>query len=150
MSEPRPGTQDGAHESRQVEKEPQSEINWIAAEESPEFKELVAARRRFVWPATIFFFAAYFGFILLSGYAGGFMGASIYRGLTVGYVAMLGLFVMVWAMVFLYLRQADNVFDPLARRAAAKALEAGKRSTLPDRAGPDRNGASYPNERSNQ
>jgi len=39
-------------------------IDWVAAEQSPEFKELIAKKRRFVLPATIFFLAWYFGFIL--------------------------------------------------------------------------------------
>lgn len=123
-----------------------AEVDWIAAEESPEFKELVAARRRFVLPGTVFFFAAYFGFVLLSGYAGGFMGASVYRGLTVGYVFMLGLFAMVWVMVYLYLKKADNVFDPLARRAAARAVQTGGPPTRS--VSTDGTGSSDPEERS--
>jgi uncharacterized membrane protein (DUF485 family) len=31
------------------------DIDWQAAERSPEFRELVSRRRRFVIPATIFF-----------------------------------------------------------------------------------------------
>ena len=62
-------------------------IDWVAAERSPEFKELIAKRRRFVLPATIFFLTWYFGFVILAGYAPDFMGESIYEGLTVGYAA---------------------------------------------------------------
>jgi uncharacterized membrane protein (DUF485 family) len=100
-------------------------IDWIAAERSPEFRELVSRRRRFVVPATVFFLTWYIGFILLAGYAEDFMGESIYEGLTVGYVLALTQFVMVWVLGWLYLRQADRVFDPLAERAAKVALEAG-------------------------
>jgi Protein of unknown function, DUF485 len=37
-----------------------SEIDWTAAERSPEFRELVRRRKGFVVPATIFFLAWYF------------------------------------------------------------------------------------------
>jgi uncharacterized membrane protein (DUF485 family) len=102
------------------------EIDWIAAERSPEFRELIARRRRFVLPATIFFLVWYFGFIILAGYAEDFMGESVYEGLTVGYLFALSQFLMVWGLTWLYLRKADRDFDPLARRAAERAIEAGR------------------------
>ena len=98
-------------------------IDWHAAEQSPEFRELVARRRSFVLPATIFFLLWYFGFIFLAGYAEDFMGESVYEGLTVGYLLALTQFVMTWVLGALYLRRADRVFDPLAERAAAKARQ---------------------------
>ena len=101
-------------------------IDWIAAERSPEFRNLIRRRRAFVLPATIFFLAWYFGFIILAGYAEDFMGKSIYEGFTVGYLLALTQFVMVWVLGWLYLRVSDRVFDPLARRAAERAVEAGR------------------------
>lgn len=107
-----------------VEQNP--EIDWEAAERSPEFRALIAKRRSFVLPATIFFLAWYFGFIILAGYAEDFMGESIYQGLTVGYGLALTQFIMVWVLGAVYLRKADRDFDPLARKAAARALEVGR------------------------
>ena len=101
------------------------EIDWIAAERSEEFRELVKRRRRFVIPATVFFLAWYFGFIVLAGYAPDFMGESVYEGLTIGYVLALTQFVMVWGLGWLYLRKADREFDPLAEKAARVATDAG-------------------------
>jgi uncharacterized membrane protein (DUF485 family) len=98
-------------------------IDWERAERSPEFRELIAARRRFVVPATIFFLAWYLGFILLAGYAEDFMAESVYQGLTVGYCLALTQFVMVFVLGLWYLKKADKDFDPLAERAAARALE---------------------------
>jgi uncharacterized membrane protein (DUF485 family) len=101
------------------------EIDWKAAAESPEFRELVQKRRSFVIPCLAFVFVWYFGFIALAGYAPEFMGESIYEGFTVGYLLALSQFVMTWVLGWLYLRKADSTFDPLARRAAERALEAG-------------------------
>jgi uncharacterized membrane protein (DUF485 family) len=97
------------------------DIDWRAIESSPEFRELVRRRRRFVVPATVFFLAWYFGFVFLAGYAPGFMGESVYQGLTVGYCLALSQFLMVWGLTWAYLRQADRVFDPLAERVRALA-----------------------------
>jgi uncharacterized membrane protein (DUF485 family) len=96
--------------------------DWEAIERSPEFRELVSRRRRFVVPATIFFLVWYLGFILLAGYAPDFMGESIYQGFTVGYALALTQFVMVWALAAWYLRKADRVFDPL-EEAAVRRVE---------------------------
>ena len=99
-------------------------IDWKTAQRSPEFQELVKARRRFVVPATIFFLAWYFGFIILAGYAEDFMGREfITDGVTVGYALAFSQFVMTWLVVWLYLRRADSTFDPLAERARNRALE---------------------------
>jgi uncharacterized membrane protein (DUF485 family) len=99
-------------------------IDWHAAAESPEFKELLAKRRSFVLPATIFYLTWFTGFILLCGYAPDFMGQEFLTdGLTVGYVLALTQFVMTWGLCWLYLRVSDRVFDPLAERAAKRALE---------------------------
>ena len=92
--------------------------NWEAVERSPEFRELVGKKKSFVLPATIFFLVWYFGFIILAGYAEDFMGREfITDGLTVGYVLALSQFVMTWVLGWMYLRRADNTFDPLAARA---------------------------------
>jgi uncharacterized membrane protein (DUF485 family) len=103
------------------------EIDWVAAERSPEFRELMTKRRRFVVPCIVFFMVWYFGFVILAGYAPDFMGGSIYEGFTVGYLLALTQFVMVWVLGYLYLRKSERVFDPLARKAAERAFETGRK-----------------------
>ena len=111
------------------------EVDWVAAERSPEFRELVTKRRAFVLPATLFFLAWFFGFIMLTAYAEDFMAESVYQGLTVGYCFALSQFVMVWVLTALYLRFADRELDRLARRAAQRALEAGRAGARPAASG---------------
>ena len=93
--------------------------DWEAIEHSEEFQELVRRKRRYVIPRVIFFLVWYLAFILLAGYAEGFMGERIYEGLTVGYVLALSQFVMVWWLAASYVRKADRDFDPLQERAVA-------------------------------
>jgi uncharacterized membrane protein (DUF485 family) len=88
-------------------------VEWERIERLPEFRELVARRRRFVLPATAFFLVWYFGFIILAGYAEDFMGTSIYEGFTVGYALALTQFVMVAVLGLSYLRYAERELDPL-------------------------------------
>jgi uncharacterized membrane protein (DUF485 family) len=111
------------------------EINWAAIEGSSEFRELVRKKRSFVVPATIFFLAWYFGFIILAGYAPDFMGREFLTdGLTVGYVLALSQFVMTWGLGAWYLRKADREFDPLAEKAAAVASrQSAERTPIPER-----------------
>src|SRR5215207_6649332 len=130
MADPTPDYAENAPR-RRFEREDQS-IDWIAAERSPEFRELIARKRRFVVPATIFFLGWYLGFIALAGYAPDFMGESVYEGFTVGYALALTQFVMTWVLGWLYLRRSDRVFDPLARRAAERALHRAQRGPSAD------------------
>ena len=103
------------------------EIDWLAAENSPEFQELVKKRRSWVLPATIFFLVWYFGFIILAGYAPEFMGREFLTdGFTVGYALAFTQFIMVWVLAAAYVRRADKVFEPLGKKAAQKALAASR------------------------
>ena len=100
------------------------DIDWEAVERSPEFRELTKRKRSFVVPATAFFMAWYFGFVILCGYAPDFMGREfITDGLTVGYAFALSQFLMTWVLGWMYLRRANNEFDPLAAKARERALE---------------------------
>src|SRR5215213_658449 len=100
------------------------DIDWEAAERSPEFRELVQKRRSFVIPALAFVFIWYFGFIALAGYAPDFMGESIYEGFTVGYAVALSQFVMTWVLGWLYLRKADRLAKLAADKAQSEARAA--------------------------
>ena len=133
MADPTPDYAENVPRRRFEREEPQ--IDWVAAERSPEFRELLAKRRRFVVPATAFFLTWYLGFIALAGYAPDFMGESLYEGFTVGYALALSQFVMTWVLGWLYVRKADREFDPLAERAAATAVEAGRADTTTSEGG---------------
>jgi uncharacterized membrane protein (DUF485 family) len=98
-------------------------VDWRQIEQLPEFRELVARRRRFVVPATVFFLCWYFGFVVLAGYAETFMGSSIYEGFTVGYLLALTQFLMVAVLGVWYLRYSARHLDPLRDRVAERARE---------------------------
>jgi len=122
MAEPLTPRTDEADRSTAAARE-EPKIDWAAIEQEPEFQELVRTRRSFVIPATIFFVSWYMGFIVLTALAPDFMGERVYEGLTVGYVLALTQFVMVLVLGIMYLRKAENEFDPLAEKAIARYVE---------------------------
>ena len=106
-----------------------ADVDWQAIERSPEFRELIRRKKAFVLPATLFYLAWYFGFIVLAGYAPDFMGREfITDGLTVGYALAFSQFIMTWVLGWMYLRRADRTFDPLAARAREAAEAVGSSS----------------------
>jgi uncharacterized membrane protein (DUF485 family) len=111
-----------------------TEYDYQALERSPEFRELIRRKRRFVLPATIGFLAWYTTFILLSGYAADFMGSELLvDGITVGYGLALSQFLMVWVLAWLYLRKANREFDPLEEHVRRLAEGGGGRGPGVDR-----------------
>src|ERR1700716_2362116 len=96
-------------------------VHWEGLEETPEFKELVRARWRFVAPATVFFLAYYFALPLSNGLAPGFMRTEVIGHINLAYFFALSQFVMAWVLAFFYIRQATRVFDPLAEKVRQRA-----------------------------
>lgn len=88
---------------------------WEALAEEPEFRALVAARRRFVAPATMFFIAFYLALPLSVGFAPAVMSRAVLGPLTLAYCFALAQFVMAWILLALYLRRA-RAFDLAAAR----------------------------------
>jgi len=105
----------------------QAPIDWERAARTPELRELVERRRRFVVSAAGVALVWTFGFVLLASYAQDFMATVIVDGLTVAYVLGLSVFAMTWTLIWLYLRISRNELDPLERRA----IDAARRTAQP-------------------
>lgn len=79
-------------------------------ETSPDFKELVADKRRFIIPATIFFVVYYFALPILVGYFPGLMDTNVIGNINIAYLFALSQFFMAWILMYLYIRRA-RVWD---------------------------------------
>jgi uncharacterized membrane protein (DUF485 family) len=105
--------------SKLNEKEPSAETiqsaDWDRVAAMDEFKKLVAAKRRFIAPAVIFFVLYYFTLPVLVGYAPGLMGKRVLGVLNVAYLFALSQFFMAWILAALYVRAAGR-FDEMARK----------------------------------
>jgi uncharacterized membrane protein (DUF485 family) len=88
--------------------------DWDRIAALAEFKQLLAAKARFIVPATVFFIAYYFALPLLVGYAPQWMAKKIFGVVNVAYLFALSQFFMAWLLAVLYVRAAAR-FDAMAR-----------------------------------
>jgi uncharacterized membrane protein (DUF485 family) len=97
--------------------------DWQAIERSPEFRELVQRRNRFLIGATVVWVAVFTTYLLMAALAPETMGERV-LGVTFGFLFSLVQVFMTWLVTWLYLRKADRVFEPLEQKAARAAAEA--------------------------
>lgn len=97
-----------------------SDDEWRAIERRPEFRELVAAKRAFLIPATLFFLAYYFALPVLVGYFPRLMERAVVGRVNLAYLFALSQFFVAWALMWLYVRRARR-FDRMAEKVVAAA-----------------------------
>ena len=98
----------------------EAEYDWRAIEASPEFRELVASKRRFIFPAGIFSLAYFLTYLMLAAFATDLM-ASRVGGVSVAWLLAVSAVLVTWVVTWLYLRKSDREWDPLQARAAELA-----------------------------
>ncbi|GAQ53378.1 MULTISPECIES: DUF485 domain-containing protein [Streptomyces] len=85
-----------------------------AVQESAEFGELRRSYRSFAFPLTVGFIAWYLLYVLLSNYAGDFMGTTVVGNINVALVLGLAQFLTTFLIAWWYARTAAAKFDPKA------------------------------------
>jgi uncharacterized membrane protein (DUF485 family) len=88
--------------------------DWEHIAHSDAFKDLMAAKARFIVPATLFFVAYYFALPVLVGYAPKFMSTPVVGVVNLAYLFALSQFFVAWIIAWLYTRAA-NRFDEMGR-----------------------------------
>lgn len=88
---------------------------WEALAAEPEFRALLAARRRFIVPATVFFIAYYLALPISVGLAPQLMSRALLGPLTIAYCFALSQFVVAFIVVGLFLWRSRR-FDLAAAR----------------------------------
>ncbi len=96
-----------------------SRADWERVAAMGEFKALMAAKLKFIVPATIFFLVYYFALPLLVGYAPHLMETKVFGVVNVAYVFALSQFLMAWILAAMYLRAAGR-FDEMAKAVVDK------------------------------
>ena len=96
-------------------------FDWLAIERSPEFKELVATRRKIITPLTVVWLVVSLGYLILAAFVPGVMGWQVTDGLPFAWLAAMTQVILTWAVTWSYLRRADRVIEPLEKRAAEVA-----------------------------
>ncbi|MGW1022762.1 DUF485 domain-containing protein [Streptomyces sp. NPDC002577] len=98
--------------------------DFIEVQESAEFGELRRSYRSFAFPLTIAFIAWYLVYVLLSNYAGGFMGTKLFGNINVALVLGLAQFLTTFLIAWWYARHAAAKLDPKAE-AIKSRMEGG-------------------------
>jgi uncharacterized membrane protein (DUF485 family) len=93
--------------------------DWERVAAMDEFKSLIAAKRKFIAPAVIFFIIYYFALPALVGYAPGLMSRRVLGVINLAYLFALSQFFMAWILAALYVRAAGR-FDEMARKIIHK------------------------------
>ncbi len=90
-------------------------IDWDRVAAHTDFKNLLAAKARFIVPATLFFILYYFALPVLVGYAPQWMSQAVIGPVNIAYLFALSQFLMAWGIAFLYMRAAGR-FDRMAKK----------------------------------
>nr|WP_175408718.1 DUF485 domain-containing protein [Streptomyces sp. TRM64462] len=88
--------------------------SFVAVQESAEFGELRRTYRSFAFPLTVAFIAWYLLYVLLSNFAGGFMGTRLFGNINVALVLGVAQFATTFLIAWLYSRHAAEKLDPKA------------------------------------
>jgi uncharacterized membrane protein (DUF485 family) len=98
------------------------DARWHAIAASPQFKDLLSVKKRFILPAFVFFLVYFFALPLLVGYAPKLMSTRVFGAATLAFVFALSQFVVGGVIAALYLGASAN-FDALSKHILAKADE---------------------------
>ncbi|KUO22617.1 DUF485 domain-containing protein [Streptomyces dysideae] len=93
-------------------------------QESAEFGELRRSHRSFAFPLTIGFITWYLLYVLLSNYAGDFMGTKLFGNINVAFVFGIAQFLTTFLIAWWYSRHAAAKLDPKAE-AIKSRMEGG-------------------------
>lgn len=93
--------------------------DWDAIASSPEFRALMAGKKRFIVGAVVFFLVYYFLLPVLAGYVPDLMRTSVIGVVNVGYLFALSQFFMAWIVAYLYVRRSQ-AFDAQVDAIRAK------------------------------
>ncbi|MGS2587182.1 DUF485 domain-containing protein [Streptomyces hebeiensis] len=90
------------------------QARFLDVQESAEFGELRRTYRNFAFPLTVAFIAWYLLYVLLSNYAGAFMGTKLFGNINVALVLGLAQFASTFLIAWYYARHAATKLDPKA------------------------------------
>lgn len=102
-----------------VDRQSPSASDWDRVAESEEFKDLMAAKARFIVPATVAFIVYYFALPVLVGYAPDLMKTPVIGPVNVAYLFALSQFFFAWFIAWRYMRAAEK-FDAMGRKTLAQ------------------------------
>ncbi len=102
--------------------------HWSKVAQTSAFQDLMRRKKKFIIPATIFFFVYYMGLPVLAGFTT-VLNAQVIGALSLAWIYALSQFIMTWTLLHLYVRQAskwDEIVDRVRDEAASESGETQK------------------------
>lgn len=78
---------------------------------SPEFRDLMQAKKRIVGPLLVVSLGFFFCLTLLAGFARPLMSTKLMGSLNIGFSLILLAYLLCWVVAVLYVRAANGIFD---------------------------------------
>lgn len=89
-------------------------------------RSLIAVKLKYLVPMTIIFMVGYIGLTILAGFAKNVAGIKIVGAFNLGFLLIALNYLLSWVLAIVYTRVANNVFDPMSRKAVAELTAAGR------------------------
>ncbi len=102
--------------------------HWSKVAQTSAFQDLMRRKKKFIIPATIFFFVYYMGLPVLAGFTT-VLNVQVIGALSLAWIYALSQFIMTWTLLHLYVRQAnkwDEIVDRVRDEAASESGETQK------------------------
>lgn len=97
-----------------------AEPDWAALARSPQFRELMASRRRFLVAGTAFYSLYFLAYLCLLGFAPDTMGKYLFGSVTYALAGGMSLVVLAFVMAFLHARKSGE-WERMAHAVLASA-----------------------------
>lgn len=107
-------------------------LTWLVMSEDPEFRALVATKRRFLLTCWVLVASSYLALSIGAAFAPGWFSTLVFGEVNIGLILAMGEVLLVLLVATLYVRKACQDFDSSAAALAARF------SRLHDPAGPPR------------
>jgi uncharacterized membrane protein (DUF485 family) len=104
--------------------------HWSKVAQTSAFQDLMRRKKKFIIPATIFFFVYYMGLPVLAGFTT-VLNVQVIGALSLAWIYALSQFVMTWTLLHLYIRQAnkwDDLVDQIRNETASQASQTSRTS----------------------
>ena len=102
--------------------------DWAALARSPEFRELMASRRRFLVAGTAFYSLYFFAYLCLLGFAPDAMSTYLFGSVSYALAGGMSLVVLAFVMAFLHARKSGE-WERMAHSVLVSARDDGPRFT---------------------
>ncbi|MFV9510318.1 DUF485 domain-containing protein [Tepidibacillus sp. LV47] len=105
-------------------KKANSSIDYTEIVQSDEFKQLMARKKSFIIPLTLFFFIFYFALPIMTAYSK-VLNTSAIGDINWAWLFAFGQFIMTWTLVTIYTKKASN-FDQIVDQILQKTVGRGE------------------------